>query len=63
MLALERALRPVPRFEVDTVESSGCGVAGAFRWKAANDETTMATGRLNLLLAAHAADVLEQAPR
>ena len=47
------------RLEIGTVESSCCGVAGAFRWEAANDETAMATGRLNLLLAA---DVLERAP-
>ena len=55
MLVLECTLR----LEIGTVESSCCGVAGAFRWEAANDETAMATGRLNLLLAA---DVLERAP-
>ena len=43
MLALERGLRPAPRLEIDTVESSRCGVAGAFRYEAA-----MATGWLNL---------------
>ena len=44
MLALERRLRPVSRLEVDTVELGCYGVAGAFRYQAANGETAMATG-------------------
>ena len=60
MLALEYTLRPVLRLEVGTVESDCRGVAGALRWEAANDETAMATGRLNLPRAAHVAAALEQ---
>jgi Tfp pilus assembly protein PilF len=44
MLALDRTLRPVLRLEVGTVEPGCRGVAGAFRWEAANDEIAMATG-------------------
>ena len=43
MLALDHTLRPVPRLEVNTVESGCSGVAGAFRYEAA-----MATGGPNL---------------
>ena len=56
MLALERTLRPVPQLEVDTVESSCRGMAGAFRYEAANDETAMATGGPDLPPAARTAD-------
>ena len=56
MPALERTLRLVPELEVETVESSCCGMAGAFGYEAANYETSMAMGELNLLPAVRAAD-------
>lgn len=56
MLAFERGLRPAPRLEADTVESSCRGVAGAFRYEAANGETTMATGGPHFPPAARTAD-------
>ena len=56
MPALERTLRLVPELEVETIESSCCGMAGAFGYEAANYETSMAMGELNLLPAVRAAD-------
>ena len=61
MLALERRLRPVSQLEVDTVESGCYGVAGAFRYWAAKDETAMATGGLNLPPTVRAADMPDRA--
>ena len=62
MLAPERGLRPVPQLEVNTVESSCYGVAGAFRCETATDETAMATGGQDLPPAVRTAGVLEEAP-
>ena len=56
MPALERTLRLVPELEVETVASSCCGMAGAFGYEAANYETSMAMGELNLLPAVRAAN-------
>ena len=56
MPALESALRLVPDLEVETVASSCCGMAGAFGYEAANYDTSMAMGELNLLPAVRAAD-------
>ena len=56
MPALERTLRLVPELEVETVESSCCGMAGAFGYEAAHYETSMAMGELNLLPAVRATD-------
>ena len=56
MPALERTLRLVPELEVETIESSCCGMAGAFGYEAANYETSMAMGELDLLPAVRAAD-------
>ena len=56
MPALERTLRLVPGLEVETVASSCCGMAGAFGYEAANYETSMAMGELDLLPAVRAAD-------
>ena len=56
MPALERTLRLVPELEVETVESSCCGMAGAFGYEVASYETSMAMGELNLLPAARAAE-------
>ena len=56
MSALESTLRLVPDLEVETVASSCCGMAGAFGYEAANYDTSMAMGELNLLPAVRAAD-------
>ena len=56
MPALERTLRLVPELEVETVESSCCGMAGAFGYEAASYETSMAMGELNLLPAVRASE-------
>ncbi len=56
MPALERTLRLVPDLEVETIASSCCGMAGAFGYEAANFETSMAMGELDLLPAVRAAD-------
>ena len=56
MPALESTLRLVPDLEVETVASSCCGMAGAFGYEAANYDTSMAMGELDLLPAVRAAD-------
>ena len=56
MPALENTLRLVPGLEVESIASSCCGMAGAFGYEAANYETSMAMGELNLLPAVRAAD-------
>ena len=56
MPALESTLRLVPDLEVETVTSSCCGMAGAFGYEAANYDTSMAMGELDLLPAVRAAD-------
>ena len=56
MPALERTLGLVPELAVETIESSCCGMAGAFGYEAANYETSMAMGELGLLPAVRAAD-------
>ena len=56
MPALESTLRLVPDLEIETVASSCCGMAGAFGYEAANYDTSMAMGELNLLPAVRAAD-------
>ncbi len=49
MEAVETALRLVPELEVETVESSCCGMAGAFGYEAEHYETSMAMAELSLL--------------
>ena len=56
MPALEHTLGLVPELEVGVIESSCCGMAGAFGYEAANYETSMAMGELSLLPAVRAAD-------
>ena len=56
MPALESTLRLVPELEVETIASSCCGMAGAFGYEAANYDTSMAMGELDLLPAIRAAD-------
>ena len=53
MPALERTLRLVPELEVETIESSCCGMAGAFGYEAANFD---GDGGASLLPAVRAAD-------
>jgi Fe-S oxidoreductase len=49
MPAVERALRLVPELSVETIESSCCGMAGAFGYEAAHYEVSMKMGELSLL--------------
>src|SRR3546814_16486075 len=55
MGAVETALRLVPELEVETVQSSCCGMAGAFGYAADTYEISMKMGELSLLPAARAA--------
>jgi len=49
MGAVEKALSFVPGLAVETIESSCCGMAGAFGYEAANYETSIKMAELNLL--------------
>jgi Fe-S oxidoreductase len=49
MPAVERVLRLVPGLEVETVESSCCGMAGAFGYGADTIDVSLAMGELSLL--------------
>jgi FAD/FMN-containing dehydrogenase/Fe-S oxidoreductase len=49
MGAVEAALRLVPGLAVETVESSCCGMAGAFGYEAEHFDASMAMGELSLL--------------
>jgi Fe-S oxidoreductase len=49
MGAVERALKLVPGLEVETVQSSCCGMAGAFGYQAETYDTSQAMGELSLL--------------
>jgi FAD/FMN-containing dehydrogenase/Fe-S oxidoreductase len=55
MGAVEKVLRLVPGLAVETVESSCCGMAGAFGYEAANYDVSMKMGELSLLPAVRAA--------
>jgi Fe-S oxidoreductase len=46
---VEQALRLIPGLEVDTVESSCCGMAGGFGYAADTIEVSRAMGELSLL--------------
>jgi len=56
MGAVESVLRLVPGLEVETVESSCCGMAGAFGYGADTIDVSMAMGELSLLPAVRKAD-------
>jgi Fe-S oxidoreductase len=56
MGAVEKALRMVPGLAVETVESSCCGMAGAFGYAAETIDVSRAMGELSLLPAVRAAD-------
>ncbi|HKU71360.1 MAG TPA: FAD-linked oxidase C-terminal domain-containing protein, partial [Burkholderiales bacterium] len=49
MPAVERVLKLVPGLTVETIESSCCGMAGAFGYEAAHFEVSMKMGELSLL--------------
>ena len=55
MGAVEAALRLVPGLSVETVESSCCGMAGAFGYGADTLTVSQAMGELSLLPAVRAA--------
>jgi len=54
--AVERILRLVPGLKVETVESSCCGMAGAFGYGADTIDVSLAMGELSLLPAVRKAD-------
>jgi FAD/FMN-containing dehydrogenase/Fe-S oxidoreductase len=55
MGAVEKTLRLVPGLEVETVQSSCCGMAGAFGYQAETYEVSMKMAELSLLPAVRAA--------
>jgi FAD/FMN-containing dehydrogenase/Fe-S oxidoreductase len=56
MGAVESALRLIPDLQVETVESSCCGMAGAFGYDAETIDVSFAMGELSLLPAVRKAD-------
>jgi Fe-S oxidoreductase len=56
MGAVETALRLVPGLAVETVESSCCGMAGAFGYGADTIDASLAMGELSLLPAVRKAE-------
>lgn len=55
MGAVERVLRLIPNMDVATIESSCCGMAGAFGYDAETIDISLAMGELSLLPAVRAA--------
>jgi Fe-S oxidoreductase len=55
MAAVERSLRLVPQLQVQTIESSCCGMAGAFGYEAEHFDLSLRMAELNLLPAVRAA--------
>ncbi|WP_371347055.1 FAD-binding and (Fe-S)-binding domain-containing protein [Ancylobacter sp. IITR112] len=56
MGAVEKALRLVPGLQVETVESSCCGMAGAFGYHSETIDTSLAMAELSLLPAVRKAE-------
>jgi Fe-S oxidoreductase len=56
MGSVQAALKLVPGLEVETVESSCCGMAGAFGYKADTIDVSLKMGELSLLPAVRKAD-------
>jgi len=54
--AVERVLKLIPGLKVEPVESSCCGMAGAFGYGADTIDVSMAMGELSLLPAVRKAD-------
>jgi Fe-S oxidoreductase len=52
----ERVLRMIPGLKVETVDSSCCGMAGAFGYRAKTYDVSIAMGELSLLPAMRAAE-------
>jgi FAD/FMN-containing dehydrogenase/Fe-S oxidoreductase len=55
MAAVERSLRLVPELDVQTIQSSCCGMAGAFGYEAEHFDMSLRMAELNLLPAVRAA--------
>ena len=49
MAAVEAALKLIPDIEVETIESSCCGMAGSFGYHAQTIDVSLAMGELSLL--------------
>ena len=56
MPAVQRALRLVPQLEVETIESSCCGMAGSFGYEAEHYDVSMKMAEASLLPKVRAAD-------
>ena len=56
MAAVERALKLVPELSVETVESSCCGMAGAFGYGADTIDVSLKMAELSLLPAVRRAE-------
>jgi len=56
MTAVETTLKLIPALEVETIESSCCGMAGAFGYDADTIDVSLAMGELSLLPAVRKAD-------
>jgi len=56
MGAVERTLAQVPGLDVETIESTCCGMAGAFGYEAEHIDMSMRIGELGVLPAVRAAD-------
>ena len=56
MGAVEEALRLIPDLKLEKIESSCCGMAGAFGYQAESVDMSLAMGELSLLPAARKAD-------
>jgi Fe-S oxidoreductase len=56
MTAVQQTLGLVPGLDVQTIESSCCGMAGAFGYEAGHYDVSMKMGELNLLPAVRAAE-------
>jgi Fe-S oxidoreductase len=56
MAPTERVLKMIPGLEVATIQSTCCGMAGAFGYQAEHYEVSMKMGELGVLPAARAAE-------
>jgi len=56
MSSVEQLLRQIPDLDVDIIDSSCCGMAGAFGYEAEHYETSIKMAELNLLPAVRDAD-------
>jgi len=56
MGAVESTLKLIPNLEVETIESSCCGMAGGFGYEVDNQDISMSMGEMNLFPAVRQAD-------